>query len=145
MAVLGKNFNTILVKTRGHRVRYKVDAAVLPGQRVAVAADGNVDPVGTAGLLGRRLIAVENDMEGKTVLDTYDIGEEAQFIEVQSGDEVQLHLKASMTIVIGDKLIVTTDGSYIKTTGTPAQTDFEARESITTGASDTALIHAVAI
>lgn len=104
-------------------------STIKPGMRIIRNSSDVVVIESTQGGLNAVAIATEDELRGKTVDDTYSSGDLVPFCFPRSGDVINVVLTANENVAIGDKLIVTTTGKYIKTTGSPAQTDFIALES----------------
>ena len=121
-------YNRIDLKHSGHCEEIVLAAAAKPGMRIQLAADGRGTPAGTQGLLGPVRILQEDALQGRTVDDEYAADEIGFVLEPKAGDVNAVLLKAGQSVAVGDLLIVDTDGKYIATTGTPAQTDYEALE-----------------
>lgn len=103
-------------------------STIQPGMRLRMNSSDQLAIESTQGALGSVIIATENEGLGKTVNDIYASGDVVFTVYPRSGDIVNVLLTGLQNVVIGDALIVTTTGKYIKTTGTPAQTDFIALE-----------------
>jgi hypothetical protein len=60
------------------------------------------------------LVAIENALEGDDIADTYSSGERVQYVALRPGDEFYGILTTSQTILIGDFLESTGDGTFKK-------------------------------
>jgi hypothetical protein len=123
--------NTIVLKGKGHYIEGEAAEAVTPGMPVQLLSDntwGMWDGA-AAGEHDLVAIAVEDALQGKTITDAYADGDRMQIYIPVSGDVVNVRLKASENVSIGEKLIREDNtGLYIATTGTPEVEDFVALE-----------------
>ncbi len=103
---------TIKLKGTGVSKEYDAGGAINPGYLVALAADGDVDAHGGAGLNAMRCFALENELVGDGVGDAYAAGERVKCWFPAPGSEVLAVLAASAAaIVIGDFLESDGDGT----------------------------------
>ncbi len=129
-------YNRIDLKHSGHYEEYQAGGAITPGMRVQLDSDGDVTAQATQGGLGVLRVAQEDALQGYTVDNAYASGDVVFILEPKAGDITAVLLKDGEVIVKGDKLIADTDGTFIKTTGTPAQTDYEAEEALSPSGSN---------
>ena len=86
-------------------------ATVTPGEFVEYEAAGTVKPNSVAGGLILKAIAVEDEMFGGLITDTYTTtGNPVQYQFVRTGDEVLARLDANENIAIGAFLTSSTAG-----------------------------------
>ena len=86
-------------------------ATTTPGQLVEFEAAGTVKPNSVAGGLVEKAFAVEDEMFGGGIADTYTTtGNPVQYQFARSGDEILAKLDASENIAIGAKLTSSTGG-----------------------------------
>ena len=133
------NFQQIVLKGEGHfdegmlaGTGYDPVEYAWPGMGIQINSDGEYEiGIGASdGAFGAVKIVVEDNLVGKTVTDAYYDGSRVRFYTPLPGDEVLLLVKAGENVVIGDQLIMdTSEGLWIKTTGTPKQQPFEVMES----------------
>lgn len=136
----------IVQKGRGHFEEYTVASGVTikPGMGVQFDTDGNL-VLGCGDADGERnlvMVAVEDNLLGKTVDDSYAAGSTCRVYIPQPGDELLILVSDTQdAIVIGDKYIndVST-GEWIETTGTVEMEPFEAIEAGGTLSADTLLL-----
>ena len=97
------------------------------------AADGERAPV---------IVALENNLAGKTSADAYAANDVVQCYMPLPGDELNVMVQASAgALAIGDKMIFDDGtGTLIKTTGTPESEPFQVLETASDPAAD-ALYH----
>jgi hypothetical protein len=109
----------------------RASATLKPGMCGQLGSDGRIAPIATtAGKIAPQRIVLEDLMRGMTVDDSYASGDLVPNWIPAPGDRANLLVKAAENITYGDKIITSTDGTYIKTTGTPAATYWEARETL---------------
>lgn len=103
---------------------------------------------GTAG--HRKLIAIllENEMVGKTCEDEIADEQRVRLYCPIPGDELLVRVSAVGTgtgdsLAIGDKLILSNDGTFIATTGGPECEPFEVMETISDVVSAGSLVHVI--
>jgi len=135
--------NQIVVKEMSPGMQHmegKLDTAGSPGMRVKMAADGNYDPVTTAGEAGPILILKENALDGKNATTALVAADQVAIHKCLPGDELNVLLTDLQVVAVGDVLTVATTGKYVKKTGTPKQDDFIALEALSPSGAD-GLIH----
>lgn len=136
----------IVQKGHGYFEEYTVASGVTisPGMGVQFDTDGNL-VLGCGDIDGERnlvMVAVEDNLLGKTVSDIYAAGSRCRVYIPQPGDELLVLVPDSEdAIVIGDKYIndVST-GKWIETTGTVEMEPFEALEAGGTLSADALLL-----
>lgn len=102
---------TILLKGDPNRKERDAGGTITPGHLLQLDADGDVTVHGTAeGVIGARWFAVENDIAGDDIDDTYAAGEVCQIQSARPGEEINAILAVSQTIGIGDLLISAGNG-----------------------------------
>lgn len=89
--------NSILLKTNNEWERREADAgaAILPGELLEFALDGDLQPHATAGGNTSRLFAIENELVGKGISDSYSSGDRVLYVRARPGDVVYARLAAS--------------------------------------------------
>jgi hypothetical protein len=96
----------------------------------------------------RKLIAIllENEMIGKGPEDEIATGQRIRMYCPIPGDELMVRVSATGTgtgdsLAIGDKLIITSGGDFIKTTGSPEAEPFEVMETVADVTAAGTLVH----
>jgi hypothetical protein len=103
---------TIMLKGHGVRNERVANAAITPGHFVELMSTNKVKVHATAGgAVLPKAVAVEDDLQGKTIADAYSSGAPCQFNVVGPGDEVFAILANGENAAIGDKLISAGDGT----------------------------------
>lgn len=103
--------NSIILKGNGVRQEAIGSSVIKPGNLIELNSSGNFVVHGTAGGIASRRFAVENDLCGKGVSDSYGNGEVVQANVFQAGDEIQAFLKAGESVVLGQLLESAGDGT----------------------------------
>lgn len=99
----------------------EADAALSPGHAVEVDSNGEVKKQATAGSVGPKAFALEQEHLGKTTTDAYKAAERVQYGIFYPGSEVLARVSASApAIVVGDELAFHSDGTMRKKTGSNA-------------------------
>lgn len=100
------------------------EAGIYPGMLIKLNSSGQVIKHTTAGgVLGdENLIAIEDQLQGKTVDDVYADEALVTYMIPHVGSELNILLDDGETVVVGGKIISTGDGTLKATTGTPAKT-----------------------
>jgi len=102
------SFNTIMVMGDGVPKEGKAYAAFTPGHLLEHYRDGTTGKLRAHSTAGGnvtpRMVAVEDEEQGRPISTAYTAGENAKYRVFQPGDEALLILKEGETIVIGDKL-----------------------------------------
>jgi len=128
--------NTILLKGRGTRVEAVAAGAITPGHLVTRDTTGKLVVQNTAGAAHPRIVAVENDLEGKEIGDAYAANDYVQSEHLQSGFEFLGFLVANAAaVVIGDLLEAGGAGGLRKFASGTAQ--YQALEAIDNSANGT--------
>ena len=111
-----ENRNTILISSLyGAQRDYQNGATpILPGHIIEHAADGTVAPHGTADGPVHCMVALENDLQGKTWKEEYPAGERVQSMVFLPGDEFMGRISSGENIVRGDYLTSNGDGTLKK-------------------------------
>lgn len=106
---------TIMSGNSGYRFEAVANAAINPGHFCRRRSDGKVEKQGTADVLIAPLIAIENEIFGKGVLDAYAAGDNVLLVHVEGGGVVNAKVAAAApAIVIGDPISVAADGTVKK-------------------------------
>ena len=112
---MATNINTIVLKGKGHHDEGRVGSAILPGEAVRMAADGEWDPESLAAdvAAGRGLMIAKEAVlnAGKTITDAYAVDDVLFFYVPQPGDHVHALVKSGEDIDVGDYLDVEGAGS----------------------------------
>ncbi len=112
---------TILLKGDPTRKERDAGGTITPGHLLQLDADNDVVVHDTAGgLIGSRWFAVENDIAGDDITDTYASGEVCQIHSAKPGDEINAILAVSQTITIGDWLVSAGNGQVQESDGESA-------------------------
>jgi len=88
--------------------------AILPGMLVELTAADTYQLQATDGGQYIGAVALEDELQGKTIEQTYAIGNPVQAWTAVRGEEAQLRLATGSTIVVGDKLTPAGDGTVRK-------------------------------
>ena len=88
------------------------------------------------------MIAIEDELQGNTISDTYSIGDLVQARVLRAGDEVQARIATTQTLIIGDRLSINGAGQVIKAAVAATAADGDdvfaiCRLAVTTPAADT--------
>lgn len=96
---------TILLKGSPILKEAQASTAIMPGQLLSLTAEGHVAVQSTQGENCRRAFAHEDDLQGKTYLQPYAIGDRVRYAVYKSGEELQTTVKAGASaIVTGEAL-----------------------------------------
>lgn len=102
--------NTIVLISSGRVAEAVAAGVVRPGHFVELTSAGKAQVQSQAGEVGRKLIAYEDALQGKTIREHSYAVDDVVFMQyLQSGDIVQARLKIGENITQGDKL--TFDGA----------------------------------
>ena len=93
-----------------------------PGTLMKVDSDGKITDVHTAGDPDERMVLIEDALQSKTTDDAYAAGDVADCGIFLTGSESLGLVASGETIVIGDKLVVSAAGKFIKATDVATQT-----------------------
>lgn len=85
------------------------EAVVLPGTLVKVSATGGVVVNDVIATKPSVIVPLEDELQGKTIVDAYAIGDPVQTWAVQPGEEVQM--KATGAIALGAQVEAVADGT----------------------------------
>jgi hypothetical protein len=107
---------TIALKGCGVRKERVASEIITPGQLVEILSTDKVGRHNTALGRAQRAVAVEDDLQGKEVSETYASAAIVQYNVFQPGDEVQVRIKNGEDIHIGDMLESDGDGALQKLT-----------------------------
>lgn len=103
---------TIILKGHGVRNEWVANAAITPGHFVELMSTKKVKVHATAGgAVLPKMVAVEDDLQGKTISDAYAAAAPCQVNVLWPGDEVWAILANGENAAIGDKLISAGDGT----------------------------------
>jgi len=107
---------TISVAGEGARYEALVTSGqtVTPGMLVALQSDGTVKAHPNAGQPAEAAFAVEDDLQGKDIDETYAAGSICQYEIFKPGDKVYAYASTSQTIAKGDFLQSAGDGYFQK-------------------------------
>ena len=87
---------------------------VTPGALVARSSATQVLVHPTDSGFAQKLFAIEDDLQGKMVSETYASGARVRFHVASPGDEIAALIKTSETLVVGDKLVSAGNGTLKK-------------------------------
>lgn len=130
----------IALKVCGRHEEVTAGSAVLPGCAINMAADGKWDECSVTAaeyLKSAFAMAIEDGLQGKSILDAYADTDPMQIIFPLPGDIVYALVKDGETIVVGDKLIPeTVSGLFVEAAGTEARYLLMALEAKTPSGND---------
>lgn len=115
--------NTIVRNTPWGTGNYRTDKAVangdvLPGDLIEYTTGGKVIRNDTASdKAPQRLFAIQG-LAGQDIEDKYISGQDVDFVHAGPGWNIQARLTTSQTIIKGDMLVSTNDGTLKKAAGT---------------------------
>lgn len=92
------------------RNEYEAGGAILPGSVLEMNASGQVVVNSTAGGPAPAMVALEDELQGKTTRDSYASGDRVQTWYVQPGEEFLGVIDSGLDPEVGDLLEVGTDG-----------------------------------
>ena len=105
-------YTTLLKKLASKRIEKAAGGAITPGHLVKLnSSDQLVVHDSAGGLLTPKMIAFEDELQGKTITDAYASGNQVQAEILDPGDEVYAIIATSQTISIGDRLESAGDGT----------------------------------
>jgi len=95
---------------------YRTDEAIAigecsPGDLLEVDSDGKVKVHATEGGFAEKILANEDALQGDGLDDDYAIAALVQYLIEESGNVVQMYLKAGQTATVGCRLISAGDGT----------------------------------
>lgn len=129
---------TIVLKGKLGR-RYdeaRMSVAGKPGYVCELNADGTMKPHATISIpLIPIIVLVEDDLQGKTIDDTYAIDDLGRYVVAEPGDIIHLVLKTGQNVANGAYLKSNGDGTVIA--GTNANSIAKAIEAVDATAADT--------
>lgn len=97
--------NTILIHGDARRQEREASEVIIPGSLVDLTSGDLVELNDTVAGNPARMVAVEDDLQGKGIEDTYALGERVQFDSCAPGDERRLIIEdGSAAVVIGDRV-----------------------------------------
>ena len=137
-------FKTITLKGRGVRNEAVANEIITPGMLVELMSTGKVRKHAAAGAYAEKAFAVEDELQGKEIGDTYAAAALVQYEIFKPGDEVFSLLANGENVAIGDKLDSNGDGQlrkHLKESGTlgeavPVATALEAVDMSDSSAAD---------
>ena len=113
--------NTIKVKKYSDHIEEIVaGGTITPGMLIAEGSGGTVAAHASAGGNAIPMFALEDELQGKEISDTYVSGDQVQCWYPYRGDQVYAILKDGETIVVGDLLESAGDGTLQKHTADSA-------------------------
>ena len=99
------SYNTIKLKKYADVIEERVAAAVIyPGMLIEMDDAGEVQAHSNAGQTAEKMFALENELEGKSIDDTYAVDSQVQCWFAGRGDQVYAILADGEDIAIGDFL-----------------------------------------
>jgi hypothetical protein len=137
--------NTILLTKfqpiRREAINVQEATPILPGNIVKITNTGGVDLAGPVAVGTPLLIAVENDLYGKGVSDSYALNDLIQMEHLQSGDVVQVMAVAGagFSAAVGTPLYLDASGTVSTAKGVNTLASFVALQALTiaTGGNNT--------
>ncbi len=101
--------------------------ALVPGYLVEkfVSGDGAVRAHSVEGGRGLVMVAIEDALQGKTLMDAYADGDKVQYNIQRPGTRFLGVLKVGETVLIGDELISAGDGTLIKASSASSGTTIQ--------------------
>ncbi len=135
--------NKVLLKGDGHQIEGLASAVIQPGMQIELGTDGKYAPV--AGVTADVLkggsgfkVALEDRLQGKTMADSYAIGDVVFIYQAVPGDEMNLLVKSGEDIAIADKINPEgATGLFTEAAGGDARVVAEALEAVGVLAADT--------
>lgn len=91
-------------------------AAITPGMLVEQLSTGKIRAHSGDGVVAIPMVALEDELQGKGIDDAYAADDPVQVWVVQRGEIVNAILTTGQTIVIGDELTATGDGTLTEAT-----------------------------
>lgn len=114
----------------------KANAAIRPGVAVAVDANDEVGPHGTAGTIYDLILAIQNQKDGSTIDDAYADNDKVYLWRPNIGDVANIILESGQDCDPSDFLTVTDTGTFKVASSTDKRL-FRPMETLTgTGAAD---------
>lgn len=138
--------NTIVLQgelSEVHVEKFAGASGITPGDCLVLNSDDEFVVQATAGGSHPLIVAKEDDLQGKTIDDTYADAVPVLAHQAQKGDKLYMRLAASQTIAIGDLLEYSTAGKLRAFASGKAVA--RADEAVTTGVGETARIKATVI
>lgn len=115
--------NTIMIRgaENARRLERVAAAAITPGQLLELTSADKVQRHSTGGGRHFRLVAVEDELQGKEISEDYAADARVQFNVVQPGDEINALIADGEDIAIGDQLESNGDGDLRECSGDSGQ------------------------
>lgn len=102
---MAKNQVVLIGRTPTRKEYAKIaTTGMRPGELVIINGSGELARGAVAAAAQEVLILLEDDLQGKTINDTYTAGDVAPYLIAQRGDVVNLRLKTGNTITLGEAL-----------------------------------------
>jgi hypothetical protein len=118
--------NTVILKKNSTvRMERVAGGTITPGHLVKLNSSNQFVVHATAGGTAAKIFAVEDELQGKLITDTYLATARVQADVVQPGDEVYAILTTSQTVIIGDYLESAGDGTLAKAQAQASVSDGE--------------------
>ena len=89
---------------------YNAGGTITPGMLVKISNATTVVAHATAGGIGEKMFAIENELLGKTISDNYTSGNKVQTIICNAGDEVLGIIADGQDVEAGELLVSNGDG-----------------------------------
>lgn len=106
------SYRTIKLKRYNDIVNeYPAEAAILPGKLIRLNSDGKVAVNSAAGAKVPTMVALEDELQGRSTRDEYVADDPVQAWYVTPGEEVLMVVGSSVTPAIGALLEAATDGN----------------------------------
>jgi len=105
------SYNTIKLKKYSDIIEeYEAAGTITPGMLIALNSDGKVVAHANAGKFAEKIFALENELEGESISDTYASGDQVQCWVAGRGDQAYALLADGESVSIGDALESHGDG-----------------------------------
>jgi len=137
--------NTILLKGRGTRVEAVAAGAITPGHLVTRDSTGKLVVNNVPALAHPRIVAVENDLEGKEIGDAYAANDYVQAEHLYAGCEFLGFLIAGAAAVVTGDILEAGGAGGLRKQATTGIGQYQALESIDNSAGGTQVRIKVAI
>jgi len=106
-AVTAYSYNQILLTGQEYAIkdeRVAAEAGIYPGMLLDIDSNGKFELQDASETIAPMIVAMEDDMEGKTVDDVYTISRQVQARWIPRGAQFMGYLAANHSVVIGSRL-----------------------------------------
>ena len=119
--------NTVILKNYSNIFEeYEAEAATIyPGCLIELTSGNKVKVHATPGGNALPMFAIEDALQGKTLMDAYADGDKVQYNIQRPGTRFLGVLKVGETVLIGDELISAGDGTLIKASSASSGTTIQ--------------------